>query len=180
MEEAIAELRARLADAERRLEAASSPFQYDESTGLPTTVFFDTSLCAEDLIEASEYPPVYQFTVTGHKRKKKRPDGHYIGSKVNLNGETVAIFKYKGELYAMDARCSHAGGDISLGDIEERNGRVCISCPRHGFCFDISTGAGVAPKIYHQNVYSLRETQDGVLQVGFDALSSDAFHSSVF
>lgn len=42
----------------------------------------------------------------------------------------------KGEVYALEDKCSHADVELSGGEIS--NG--CIVCPAHGGAFDIKTG----------------------------------------
>mmetsp|Transcript_13894 Transcript_13894/g.39195 ORF Transcript_13894/g.39195 Transcript_13894/m.39195 type:complete len:101 (+) Transcript_13894:353-655(+) len=58
------------------------------------------------------------------------------GSKVQarVNGRYVSIFNVKGELYCIDAICYHAGGPLTVGDIEDVDGKVSGSCspPGHG------------------------------------------------
>ena len=51
-------------------------------------------------------------------------------------GRAIAIFNLDGELHALDDACSHVGGPLSEGWIE--NGEV--ECPWHGARFDIATG----------------------------------------
>jgi nitrite reductase/ring-hydroxylating ferredoxin subunit len=43
--------------------------------------------------------------------------------------------------YAIDDACNHAGASLTEG---ERHGD-CVSCPMHGYIFDISTGRLVQP-----------------------------------
>jgi len=61
-----------------------------------------------------------------------------------VDGKQVLIVNYSGNYYAIGAKCTHMGGDLSKGKLE----RETVTCPRHGSKFDITTGASVAgPKI---------------------------------
>ncbi|XP_067942082.1 uncharacterized protein HI_0077-like isoform X2 [Watersipora subatra] len=42
--------------------------------------------------------------------------------------------------HALDAMCSHEGGPLDLGDIEEVDGRRCIVCPWHHYEFRLADG----------------------------------------
>ena len=55
------------------------------------------------------------------------------------NGQKIAIFKVKGRFYALNNKCTHAGGPLCKGTID---GSV-ITCPWHGSKFDVTTGAVV-------------------------------------
>ena len=52
---------------------------------------------------------------------------------VALDGETPC---------AIEDACNHAGASLCEG---ERSGR-CVACPMHGYVFDLSSGALVAPR----------------------------------
>ena len=46
---------------------------------------------------------------------------------------TVTVLRHQGNVYCMDAACSHMGGPLGAeGDIEDFDGRSCIRCPWHG------------------------------------------------
>ncbi|MDP3936856.1 MAG: Rieske 2Fe-2S domain-containing protein [Deltaproteobacteria bacterium] len=58
------------------------------------------------------------------------------GRTLRLQGRRIAIFRYADELYAIDAVCPHTGADLGLGRVKNRR----VSCPEHGWTFDLSTG----------------------------------------
>ncbi|XP_056133565.1 Rieske domain-containing protein [Lampris incognitus] len=63
----------------------------------------------------------------------------------------VCLFHVKGEFFAMDARCSHAGGPLCDGDIEEADGVLQVFCPWHDYDFNLRTGlsgTGLQQQIY--------------------------------
>lgn len=55
---------------------------------------------------------------------------------VELEDRIVVLFKVGGEYFCIDDICTHDGGPLSEGKLENH----AISCPRHGAKFDICTG----------------------------------------
>jgi nitrite reductase/ring-hydroxylating ferredoxin subunit len=51
-------------------------------------------------------------------------------------GRVIAIFNVGGTLYALDGICPHAGGPLGEGDLQG----AIVTCPWHGWQFDVSTG----------------------------------------
>jgi nitrite reductase/ring-hydroxylating ferredoxin subunit len=64
--------------------------------------------------------------------------GHGIVAEVN--GKTLAVFNVDGIFHAIDNTCIHRGGPLGEGDVE---GSV-VTCPWHGWQYDVTTGACVA------------------------------------
>jgi 3-phenylpropionate/trans-cinnamate dioxygenase ferredoxin component len=72
-------------------------------------------------------------------------------SRSSLEGGALARLTYPpfdvlvalvgGEAYAIDDACNHAGASLSEG---HREGD-CVTCPMHGYAFDITTGRLVRP-----------------------------------
>lgn len=60
---------------------------------------------------------------------------------VEVEGLQIGLFNSDGTFYAIDNVCTHAGGSLSVGLVE--NGRV--ACPWHGAWFDLKTGAALSP-----------------------------------
>lgn len=48
----------------------------------------------------------------------------------------VALFNAGGQFYALENSCPHQGGPIAEGWLEDCE----ITCPWHGWCFDVRTG----------------------------------------
>ncbi|MFQ5878327.1 MAG: Rieske (2Fe-2S) protein [Acidobacteriota bacterium] len=59
------------------------------------------------------------------------------GKMVQVDGHVVAIFNFQGTLYALDNTCPHQGGPLGDGYLEESG---AVSCPWHGWTFDVRTG----------------------------------------
>ncbi len=64
--------------------------------------------------------------------------------KVKLEEKEILIANVDGNYYAIENRCTHAGGDLSKGSLDGK----MVTCPRHGSRFDVTTGKAVSgPKI---------------------------------
>lgn len=55
---------------------------------------------------------------------------------VEVDERPVALFHVGGEFYALDDVCTHDGGPLTEGLLED----CTIVCPRHGAKFDLHTG----------------------------------------
>ena len=56
---------------------------------------------------------------------------------VQVKEHMVAIFNVDGRLHAIDNTCPHQGGPLGEGYLEDN---AVISCPWHGWTFDVRTG----------------------------------------
>ena len=56
---------------------------------------------------------------------------------VQVRNHAIALFNMGGAFYALDNTCPHQGGPLGEGYLEA-NG--VISCPWHGWTFDLKTG----------------------------------------
>lgn len=61
--------------------------------------------------------------------------------KVTIGNIDILIVNVEGHFYAVDALCTHYGGDLSEGKLE---GNI-ITCPNHGSKFDVRNGKVVSP-----------------------------------
>ncbi len=76
---------------------------------------------------------------------------------VEHEGRIYALFNVGGTIHAIDGVCPHQGGPLADGVLEG----TCVSCPWHGWQFDVVTGkTPLGPKI-KQAVYEVKiEGQD--------------------
>ena len=56
--------------------------------------------------------------------------------RVQVEGEAVAVYNVGGVFYATQDACTHMGGPLSEGDLDEQ----MIVCPWHASCFDVTNG----------------------------------------
>jgi len=50
----------------------------------------------------------------------------------------IGLFNCKGQILAIEDRCSHDNGPLADGEFDEDN--CTVECPRHGSLFDLQTG----------------------------------------
>ncbi|HVX13924.1 MAG TPA: non-heme iron oxygenase ferredoxin subunit [Pirellulales bacterium] len=58
---------------------------------------------------------------------------------VEIDDRLVVLLRVAGEVFAIDDVCTHDGGPLGEGELEDHT----IACPRHGAKFDIRTGAAL-------------------------------------
>lgn len=81
--------------------------------------------------------------------------------RVELDGQAVLIYRDGGEVFAIGAVCSHAGGPLEEGEV--RGG--CVRCPWHDSVFDLRDGHVVhGPATTPQPRYQAR-VRDGRVEV---------------
>jgi len=56
--------------------------------------------------------------------------------RVELGGRPIVLAMVMGKIYAMDAICTHQGGPLDEGILEEYN----LTCPWHNAVFDVRSG----------------------------------------
>ena len=81
--------------------------------------------------------------------------------RVLVGVRNIAIFAVGIEMFAIDADCPHQGASLETGDIEDSGGATCVSCPRHGWCFDLRTGWCEDLYDYGLNAYQVIRLPDG-------------------
>jgi nitrite reductase (NADH) small subunit len=73
--------------------------------------------------------------------KTKIADTHDVepgqGKGIEAGGKTLALFNCDGTFYAIDNTCRHRGGPLGEGELEG----TIVTCPWHGWRYDVSTGA---------------------------------------
>lgn len=60
---------------------------------------------------------------------------------VTINQSPIILTKVAGTIHAFSARCPHASGDLTQGELH----RGRIGCPDHDYRFDIRSGFPVWP-----------------------------------
>ena len=81
-----------------------------------------------------------------------------------IGDHDVAVCNVGGEFYAIDDLCTHDGGSLDQGELEDAE----IECPRHGARFDVRTGAAIQlPAFEPVETHDVRVDGDAV-QVGVE------------
>ncbi|HET6879083.1 MAG TPA: Rieske 2Fe-2S domain-containing protein [Pirellulales bacterium] len=76
-----------------------------------------------------------------------------------VEGQIVALFNVDGAFYAIDGVCPHQGGPLAKGCLEG----TTVSCPWHGWQFDVVTGRHRSAKSVVQRCFKTRVAGDDVL-----------------
>jgi nitrite reductase (NADH) small subunit len=71
----------------------------------------------------------------------------------------VALFNVEGTFYALDGVCAHQGGPLAEGEV---TGCV-VTCPWHGWQFDVRTGQHQFSATIRQPTLPVRVVGDAVL-----------------
>ena len=82
------------------------------------------------------------------------------GRRVTVDGLPVAVFRTEEGFRAIGGACPHKGGPLADGLVADR----CVTCPLHGWRFDLLTGeriGGAGPALA---TYDVRE-REGVLEL---------------
>lgn len=58
-------------------------------------------------------------------------------TKANINGQRIALFAVGDDVVATNGRCPHAQGPLHEGEVEG----TILTCPWHGWTYDLLTGA---------------------------------------
>jgi 3-phenylpropionate/trans-cinnamate dioxygenase ferredoxin subunit len=81
---------------------------------------------------------------------------------VSAGKRRILVARCNGQVYAMDDRCTHDGGPLGEGEMEDTE----IACPRHGARFDLKTGRALClPAVGRAAIYSV-EVRNGEIYVG--------------
>lgn len=79
--------------------------------------------------------------------------------RVIVGGTEVLLCNVDGEIYAIQDVCTHDGGELDQGELEDCR----IRCPRHGAYFDVKTGEALTlPAILPVPTYEVRVEGDDI------------------
>jgi len=87
--------------------------------------------------------------------------------KVMLQGKAILVANVNDNYYAIGAKCTHRGGDLSQGSLQDS----IVTCPRHGAKFDVTTGKVISPprvaffnpKIKDEPSYAVKVENENIL-----------------
>ena len=84
-------------------------------------------------------------------------------AKVEVGGAVILLHRSAEGIQAIGDRCSHAGGPLHEGKIDDRE--LCVQCPWHGSVFNLRDGAVIhGPASVPQAAYDVR-VQNGRIEV---------------
>lgn len=70
----------------------------------------------------------------------------------------VAVFEVAGEFYALENCCPHQGGPLGEGWLDG----PMVTCPWHGWCFDVRTGTMALGDFARVARFEVRRLDDGL------------------
>jgi len=99
----------------------------------------------------------------------KIPDLKYTGQtfikRVKAGGKTICLVGYDNQVFALSAKCPHAGGDLTQGWCKDGK----LICPIHRYSFDLKTGKGSEGQNDYIDSYPI-EIRDGLVYIGITSL----------
>lgn len=78
--------------------------------------------------------------------------------KIKAGNQNLCLVSFEGKLYAVSAKCPHAGGELAGGWCEKGQ----IICPLHRYQYDLKTGKGAAGQGDYVDVFPVEVRADGV------------------
>src|SRR3954466_14356319 len=78
----------------------------------------------------------------------------------------IGVINCRGEIFAIEDRCSHDDGELVEGELDESD--CAIECPRHGSRFDLRTGKPLNLPAYVPVDTFPVVVEDGVIRVEVD------------
>ncbi len=80
-----------------------------------------------------------------------------------VEGNVIAIFRYGGELFALDGMCAHQGGPIAKGEVKAG----CVTCPWHGWQYELATGIQTINRKPLQRTFPIRQ-REGRIEIALN------------
>jgi len=81
--------------------------------------------------------------------------------RAEVNSVPLVLVRHAGEVYALVETCSHLGGPLSQGTLEDGN----VRCPWHNSCFSLKDGHVInGPAVFAQPCFETR-VRDGQIEV---------------
>lgn len=80
------------------------------------------------------------------------------GLAVDVGERRIALFRHRGELFALDETCPHRGGPLHEGPVEDG----VLACPWHLWRFDLRTGRSPVNPLSRVRTYVVEVEGDDV------------------
>ncbi len=81
------------------------------------------------------------------------------GLELVVGERLVALFNVGGQFFALDGVCPHQGGPLGKGTLAD----CVVTCPWHGWQFDVRTGASLLNARITQPRFAVRVEGDQIL-----------------
>jgi 3-phenylpropionate/trans-cinnamate dioxygenase ferredoxin subunit len=83
---------------------------------------------------------------------------------VDVDGAQIAVFNVDGQYYAIEDVCTHDGGILTGGPVENDE----VICPRHGARFSVRTGEALSPPAFEPVAKLPVRVENGIVEVRDD------------
>lgn len=91
------------------------------------------------------------------KSGAETPEGDFAFEAL-IGERIVAVFRYQGNWFAIDGMCSHQGGPLAEGAVQDG----CVTCPWHGWQYDLATGVQLINRQPLQETFPVRQNDNQV------------------
>ncbi len=81
---------------------------------------------------------------------------------VNVKNTKVALFNYNGKITALGNACLHKGGPLGVGCVAQKYDGMYVTCPWHGWEYNIETGKAPMGFKDQQAVYEIKIEGDDI------------------
>lgn len=82
---------------------------------------------------------------------------------VLVGPNVIAIFRDGDSFFALDGLCAHQGGPIAKGALSKTDaGMSCVTCPWHGWQYELATGIQTVNRQPLQQTFPVRENEGRV------------------
>ena len=95
-------------------------------------------------------------------REKLDQLGLFQTAKFDLGDKSLCLVRLEDGFFAINNRCPHAGALLHHGHCNKRG---IVTCPLHGYKFDVKTGLSADGNNYKLTNYRFK-TEDGILYIG--------------
>ena len=85
--------------------------------------------------------------------------GDYASAEID--GVFVAVYNIDGEYFAIDDVCTHDGGGLAGGEVQDHQ----VICPRHGARFCVRTGEALSAPAYEPTAKLPLRVENGFIEV---------------
>ena len=80
------------------------------------------------------------------------------GKLVQVQGKDIALFKVGDKVHAIYAICPHQGGPLAEGGLDDKT----VTCPWHGWEFDVTTGTCIVNESVKQPTFPIKEEGEDI------------------
>lgn len=84
---------------------------------------------------------------------------NYGKKAVEVNGNPILIVNVKGEIFACENECPHQGSPLNAAIVKDG---PTLSCPRHGYKFNLKTGVCLDYPEYNLKIYPVSIAGDDI------------------